>query len=147
MIMPIILLTIVSIVWLMIFLYDRTVMYKALVHAVMAADYAGNCSNNELKKIIEDRIDEELGEALLGVENADISVKVSKRKVSASISTTFAVPQNVPVLSELRETEMEIEKVRMSAAELISDVRRIKALYDFAKGFIDDNKETLNKTE
>ena len=53
MIMPLILLVIISVVWLMIYLYDSVVIEKALVHGVMAADYRDSRTNSELMKEIE----------------------------------------------------------------------------------------------
>ncbi len=132
-IMPMILLVIISIIWLMIYLYDSLTVQKALVHAVLAADYRVSKSNGELMKEIEGRINEALEGQLVGCEEPKVSVKVSKYKVSAKVETKLNIPLNLPGLSRLVNLKSEIKKRRLYGADLIYDVKRIKAIAELLK--------------
>lgn len=142
-IMPVILLCIVSIMWLMIYMYDENVIYRALVHAVLAADYHESDSNSTLRDEIEERVYEDLKEQLVGVTDADVFVKVGKNKAYARVEAKLGIPQNIPGL-ELDEIKVEVEETRISGADIILDVRRIKALYDIAGKLAENEKDTEN---
>ena len=131
-IMPIILLCIVSMMWLMIYMYDEIVIYRALVHAVLAADYHESDSNNELKEEIEERVYEELKGQLVGVSDAKVFVKVGKNKVNARVEAKLGMSQNIPGMSDLSEIKTEVKETRRFGADIILDVRRIRAIYDIA---------------
>ncbi|MCR4649008.1 MAG: pilus assembly protein [Lachnospiraceae bacterium] len=132
-IMPMILLVIISIIWLMIYLYDGLTVQKALVHAVIAADYRVSKSNGELMKEIEERINEALEGQIVGCEEPVVSVKVSKYSVSAKVETKLNIPLNLPGISKLTDLKAEIKKRRLYGADLIYDVKRIKAIAEFLK--------------
>jgi hypothetical protein len=143
-IMPVILLSVVSIIWLMIYMYDANVIYRSLVHAVLAADYHESDSNSELKNEIEERVYEDLKGQLVGVTDAEVFVKVGKNNVTARVEAKLAMSQDLPGLSELGEIKTEVKEKRMSGADIILDVRRIKAIYDVAEkivGSVTDEKK------
>ena len=135
-IMPVILLCVVSIMWMMIYMYDANVIYRSLVHAVLAADYHDSDSNSELKNQIEERVYEDLKGQLVGVTDAEVFVKVGKNNVTARVEAELAMSQNLPGLSELGEIKTEVKEKRMSGADIILDVRRIKAIYDIAEKIV-----------
>lgn len=135
-IMPVILLSVVSIIWLMIYMYDANVIYRSLVHAVLAADYHESDSNSELKNEIEERVYEDLKGQLVGVTDAEVFVKVGKNNVTARVEAKLAMSQGLPGLSELGEIKTEVKEKRMSGADIILDVRRIKAIYDVAEKIV-----------
>ena len=135
-IMPVILLCVVSIMWMMIYMYDANVIYRSLVHAVLAADYHESDSNSELKNEIEERVYEDLKGQLVGVTDAEVFVKVGKNNVTARVEAELAMSQNLPGLSELGEIKTEVKEKRMSGADIILDVRRIKAIYDIAEKIV-----------
>ena len=139
MVMPIILLCIIALVWLVIFLYDKNVIYRSLVHAVSAADYKNSSTNNQLKNEIEERLYEDLKGELVGVKESNAYVKVGAKKVTAGIECKLNVPMNENVLATLGELKVEITKKRMDAAGIIADVRRVKALYDIADKYINSD--------
>ncbi|MBO4785162.1 MAG: hypothetical protein IKS60_06100 [Lachnospiraceae bacterium] len=140
-IMPMILLCIVSVMWLMIYMYDENVIYRSLVHAVLAADYRESDSNSELKNEIEERVYEDLKGQLVGVSDAEVFVKVGKNSVTAKVEAKLAMSQNLPGLSELGEIKTEVKEKRMSGADIILDVRRIKAIYDIADKIVGSEKD------
>jgi len=140
-IMPMILLCIVSVMWLMIYMYDENVIYRSLVHAVLAADYRESDSNSELKNEIEERVYEDLKGQLVGVSDAEVFVKVGKNGVTAKVEAKLAMSQNLPGLSELGEIKTEVKEKRMSGADIILDVRRIKAIYDIADKIVGSEKD------
>ena len=140
-IMPIILSVIISVMWLMIGIYDRNIMYSALVHGVLAADYQDKQGSISLKNEIEKRIEEETDGRLFGVTDTEISVKVTNRKVIASVDTKLNVPINLPIISDFNMLSVKVSKRRMQGADLINDVRRIKALYDIINGLTEDGNE------
>ncbi len=140
MVMPIILLCIIALVWLIIFLYDKNVMYRALVHAVSAADYKNSSTNNQLKNEIEERLYEDLKGELVGVKETNAFVYVGAQKVKAGIECTLNVPMDENVLSNLGELKVEITKKRMDAAGIIADVRRVKALMEIADKYINTDE-------
>ena len=135
-IMPVILLCVVSIIWLMIYMYDANVIYRSLVHAVLAADYHESDSNSELKNEIEERVYEDLKGQLVGVTDAEVFVKVGKNNVTARVEAKLAMSQDLPGLSELGEIKTEVKEKRMSGADIILEVRRIKAIYDVAEKIV-----------
>ena len=135
-IMPVILLCVVSIMWMMIYMYDANVIYRSLVHAVLAADYHESDSNSELKNEIEERVYEDLKGQLVGVTDAEVFVKVGKNNVTARVEAKLAMSQELPGLSELGEIKTEVKEKRMSGADIILDVRRIKAIYDMAEKIV-----------
>ena len=143
-IMPVILLCIVSIIWLMIYMYDENVIYRALVHAVLAADYHETDSNIELKNEIEERVYEDLKGQLVGVTDADVFVNVGKKKVGARVEAKLGLPENILFMSELGEIKVEVKKTRKSGADIILDVRRIKAVYDIAIKLSEGEKDAEN---
>ena len=140
-IMPMILLCIVSVMWLMIYMYDENVIYRSLVHAVLAADYRESDSNSELKNEIEERVYEDLKGQLVGVSEAEVFVKVGRNSVTAKVEAKLAMSQNLPGLSELGEIKTEVKEKRMSGADIILDVRRIKAIYDIADKIVGSEKD------
>ena len=140
-IMPVILLCVVSIIWLMIYMYDANVIYRSLIHAVLAADYHESDSNSELKNEIEERVYEDLKGQLVGVSDAEVFVKVGKNNVTASVEAKLAMSQNLPGLSGLGEIKTEVKEKRMSGADIILDVRRIKAVYDIANKIVGSETE------
>lgn len=141
-IMPVILLCVVSIMWLMIYMYDENVIYRALVHAVLATDYRESDSNDELKNEIEERVYEDLKGQLVGVSDAEVFVKVGKNKASARVEAKLGIPQDIPGLSELGEIKVEVKKTRLFGADSILDVRRVKAIYDIAEKLAGSEKDT-----
>lgn len=146
-IMPIILVCILAVVWLIIFLYDKNVMYRAMIHAVSAADYKNSSTNGELKKEIEERLYEDLNNQLVGVKESSVSVKVGAKKVTVTVEGKLNVPMSENILSSLSEIELKVTKKRMDAAGIIADVRRVKALYDIADKIInsDDNSDNMEE--
>ena len=85
MIMPIIFMCIISVLWLMIYMYNANIMYRALYHAVSAADYHNSKNNTQLKNEVEDRIYEDINGQLVGIKDGKVNVKVGKNSVTASI--------------------------------------------------------------
>ena len=134
-IMPVILLCIVSVMWLMIYMYDENVIYRSLVHAVLAADYHESDSNNKLKTEIEERIFEDLKGQLVGVTDAEVFINVGKNHVTARVEAELGMSQSIPGLSELGKINVEVKEKRMFGSDIILDVRRIKAAYDIANKF------------
>ena len=141
-IMPVILLCVVSIMWLMIFMYDENVIYRSLVHAVLAADYHESDSNNELKNEIEERVYEDLKGQLVGVSDAEVIVKVGKNNVSAKVEAKLGMSMDIPGMSELGEIEVEVKGMRKFGADIILDVRRVKAVYDIAEKLAGSENDT-----
>ena len=140
-IMPVILLCVISIMWLMIYMYDENVIYRSLVHAVLAADYHESDSNSELKNEIEERVYEDLKGQLVGVTDAEIFVKVGMNNVTARVEAKLALSQDLPGLSKLGEIKTEVKEKRMFGADIILDVRRIKAIYDIADKIVGSETE------
>ncbi|MCR5847889.1 MAG: pilus assembly protein [Lachnospiraceae bacterium] len=132
-IMPIILLVIVSVIWIMIAMYDKGIMYKAAVHAILAADYHVSDNNFQLKKEIEERIYEESDGQLVGTDEPEISVNILGNKVNIKMNAALNVPSDIAGISELDNISVGVSKKRWFGADIISDVRRIKALYDLAE--------------
>ena len=141
-IMPVILLCVVSIMWLMIYMYDENVIYRSLVHAVLAADYHESDSNNELKNEIEERVYEDLKGQLVGVSDAEVIVKVGKNNVSAKVEAKLGMSMDIPGMSELGEIEVEVKGMRKFGADIILDVRRVKAVYDIAEKLAGSENDT-----
>lgn len=141
-IMPVILLCIVSIIWMMIYMYDENVIYRSLVHAVLAADYHESDSNNELKNEIEERVYEDLKGQLVGVSDAEVIVKVGKNNVSAKVEAKLGMSKDIPGMSELGEIEVEVKGMRKFGADIILDVRRVKAVYDIAERLAGSENDT-----
>ena len=141
-IMPVILLCVVSIMWLMIYMYDENVIYRSLVHAVLAADYHESDSNNELKNEIEERVYEDLKGQLVGVSDAEVIVKVGKNNVSAKVEAKLGMSMDIPGMSELGEIEVEVKETRKFGADIILDVRRVKAVYDIAEKLAGSENDT-----
>ncbi len=139
-VMPTIFLVIVFLLWLMIYLYNGCVIQKALVHGVQEADYR-ECDNNfELKNEVEKRIYEELKGYLVGVESPTVKVTITKNYVKASVETKLNIGSDLDILNNMSDIEVNIKKRRMHGADLINDVRRIKALYDIGKDLFDDEE-------
>ena len=132
-IMPIILLVIVSVIWIMIAMYDKGIMYKAAVHAILAADYHVSDNNFQLKKEIEERIYEESDGQMVGTDEPEISVNILGNKVNIKMNAALNVPSDIAGISELDNISVGVSKKRWFGADIISDVRRIKALYDLAE--------------
>ena len=143
-IMPVILICIVSLMWLMIYMYDENVIYRALVHAVMAADYRESDTNSQLKNEIEERVYEDLKGQLVGVTDAEVFVNVGKKKVGARVEAKLGMPLDIPGLSELADIKVEVKETRMFGADIIMDVRRIKAVYDVAIKLSESEKDAEN---
>ena len=141
-IMPVILLCVVSIMWLMIYMYDENVIYRSLVHAVLAEDYHESDSNNELKNEIEERVYEDLKGQLVGVSDAEVIVKVGKNNVSAKVEAKLGMSMDIPGMSELGEIEVEVKGMRKFGADIILDVRRVKAVYDIAEKLAGSENDT-----
>ena len=146
-IMPVILLCIVSVMWLMIYMYDENVIYRSLVHAVLAADYHESDSNNDLKNEIEERIYEDLKGQLVGADDAEVFVKVGKNNVTARVEAELGMSQSIPGLSELGEIKVEVKEKRLFGSDIILDVRRIKAVYDIANKLTVDEKNKIPELE
>ena len=145
-IMPVILVCILAIVWLVIFMYDKNVMYRALVHALEAADYKNSSTNNQLKKEIEERFYEDIKGQLVGVKDPVFEIKVSAGKVSAGVESRLDVAADNAILSTLGEIKISVTKKRMDGAKIISDIRRVKALYDIANNLIESENKDLSET-
>lgn len=145
MIMPIILMCIISILWLMIYMYNANIMYRALIHAVSAADYHNSKSNIQLQNEVEDRIYEDIKGQLVGIKDGKVTVKVGKNSVAASIEGKLEISESLLGLSELSGIKAEVKKSRMHGADIILDTRRIKALYDAADGLIKEEKPELKE--
>lgn len=145
-IMPIILLCIVSIMWLMIYMYDENVIYRSLVHAVLAGDYHESDSNNKLKNEIEEKIYDDLKGQLVGVSDAEVFVKVGKNNITAGVKANLGMSHSLPGLSKLGEIKVEVKEKRMFGSDIILDVRRIKAVYDIANK-LSGNEGNKNITE
>ena len=140
-IMPVILLCFVSIMWLMIYMYDENVIYRSLVHEVLAADYHESDSNSKLKNEIEERVYEDLKGQLVGVTDAEVFVIVGKNNAAVRVEAKLGMSQDLPGLSELGEIKIEVKEKRMSGADIIMDVRRIKAFYDIANKLIENETD------
>ena len=132
-IMPIIFAVILSVIWLIIFLYDKNVMYRALVHGVSEADYQNFTSNGKLADEIEERVYEDIKGQLLGLENPVAKCRVSKSEVTAEITASLAVPDGLLGLGDIKDISVTVSKKRTDPAGIISDVRRVKALMDMAE--------------
>lgn len=134
MIMPIILMCIISVLWLMIYMYNANIMYRALIHAVSAADYHNSKNNTQLKNEVEDRIYEDINGQLVGIKDGKVNVKVGKNSVTASIEGNLEISESLPGLSNLSKIKAEVKKTRMHGADIILSTRKIKALYDALEG-------------
>jgi len=119
-------------------MYDKNVIFTACVHAVQAADYHLSDNNFELEKEMKGRLYEGLEGKLIGVEEPEITVKVSKKKVTAQVETKLGVPEDVMGISKLSKLEVKVEKKRIDPVESISDIRRIKAIYDLTKELVEE---------
>lgn len=147
MLMPMILLCIVAIMWLMIIMYDKNVMDRALVHAVLEAEHNPGMSMTKLKKEIEKRIYDDLEGQLVGVKDVKVTVRVEMTKIRATIEAEAGISDNIPFATKLNEIKSEVVERRLSGADLIMDVRRIKALYDIVKNLTDDGMEDTSEME
>jgi len=141
-IMPVILLCIVSIMWMIIYMYDENVIYRSLVHAVIAANYRESDSNIGLKNEIEERVYEDLKGQLVGVTDAKVFVNVGKNRALARVEAKLGMPQNIPGMSELGEIKVEVKEKRLFGADVILDVKRIKAVYDIAVKLSESGENT-----
>lgn len=145
-VLPIVLLVIISLVWLLIYLYDKAALEKNIVHALLAADYDYSMSNNKLKQEIENRIDENLHAELIGMKEVRISVTVNKLKCTVSAEGCLNIPEGIPVLSKLCRLEMEIQKKRYSGTETVKDLRRLQKIADLLTEGMEDAVESGNQT-
>ena len=73
-------------------------------------------------------------------------IKVSAGKVTAGIESRLDVAADNAVLSTLGEIKISVTKRRMDGAKIISDIRRVKALYDIANNLIESENKDLSET-
>lgn len=129
-IMPIVLLVIVSLVWLLIYMYDKAAFEKNLIHALMVADYDYSASNTNLKDKIEERINESLADEIIGMKEVKVNVKVDKFSCSAEAEGVLNIPEGIPGLSKFCKLDIKISKKRTSGAETIKEARRFRKIKD-----------------
>ena len=56
------------------------------------------------------------------------------------METKLNIGSDLDILNNMSDIEVNIKKRRMHGADLINDVRRIKALYDIGKDLFDDEE-------
>ncbi len=130
-IFPIVLAVITAFVWLVIYAYDRVAIEKNLIHGLLAADYDYSESNSKLQQIIEDRINENMNDEIIGIKEMKITVSVGKNTCRASAEGIMNIPEGIPLFSKFREINVEIEKKRYSPVKIIDDIGRIKEIYTY----------------
>ncbi|MBQ2184019.1 MAG: hypothetical protein II399_05225, partial [Lachnospiraceae bacterium] len=67
-----------------------------------------------------------------------------KKKVGARVEAKLGMPLDIPGLSELADIKVEVKETRMFGADIILDVRRIKAVYDVAIKLSESEKDAEN---
>lgn len=144
-IFPFVLFVVISLVWILIYMYDKVAVEKNLIHALMAVDYNYSMSNVSLKNEIEDRINEHLCEELIGAKDIRISVTVSKLTCTAKAECTLNIPEGIPGLSKLCMLSTEIEKKRISGAETIKEVRRLQKIKECLEGTVENGDTNGNE--
>lgn len=126
MLMPIILMVIISIIWLMIFMYDRVVINRALIHGVMYCDYVRDENNFIIEKEIEKRINEQLADSIIAVNEVNVCVKVNDWWCKAEIEAQMDIPDGISWLSGISVIKMEKKKDIIYGARVIRLVNRVE---------------------
>ena len=139
--MPVILLCIVSVLWLSINLYNVNAMHKALIHGLLASEYYPDVSNNKLKNIIEDRIREEMKGSLVGTDNVEIKVKVSKLECEASAEAVLNLPEGITGLSELRLVKVSDKIMRLEPARTVQDMKKVENIYEYIMEYLKEESD------
>lgn len=130
---PIILLVLISLVWLLIYMYDKVAIEKSLIHGLLAADYDYYQSNDALKNEIEERINENIMTETIALKDIRISVKAGRFSCGVEAEGHLNIPEGIPFLDQMEKVCVEMEKSRYSGKECIKEVRRLKKIADTVK--------------
>lgn len=125
-IMPLIMLSIILLLCLMIHMYDRIVINKALIHGVMACDYCREDQNYQIKKMIENRINEELSGSLVAIDRLQIGVKANDIWCEADIEASHNFPEIIPDMNTIFTIRMKKKKSILSGGEYIRNVNKLE---------------------
>ena len=147
-IMPLILYSVVLIVWLMIYLYDAMVVQIAMIHGLMAVEYNQDLSNTQLCKEIKGRTQEELSGRLLGVSEVSVRVEVKKSKCIVKTNVKMNTLTGIPGISKLSEYSSTETKKRINTREVIRKTRRAEGIYKYlVRNKIISDGEDIDESE
>lgn len=140
-IMPIVMLCILSVIWMMIYMYDRIMINKALIHGVLACDYLCGESNLNIKKAVEKSINENLAGTLVAVDTIEIKVACNDIWCKVEIEARLNVPNGLPGIDKLSLIKLKKEKIILNGGEFVRNVNRTEKYAGLLKEFINDSNK------
>lgn len=128
--MPIIISVIISVMWLMIYMYDRIMINRALIHGILYCDYIRKENTIVIEKEIEKRINEDLNNRILATNDIKVSVKFNNMHCKVSAEARMNIPGGIEWLEKMSVIRIEQEKYILNGAAVIRDIDRAKTYLD-----------------
>lgn len=142
-IFPIILAVIITLVWMLIFLYDRAIVQTAAIHGALECDYSRDV-NKKLEQKIEDDINSQLAGRLVGVEKVSVHVEVNSDRCQINIGVYMNAVNGFGGKFDFFETN--IKKERMSGTQTIRKIRQVLKISEILENAVKES-ENENKKE
>lgn len=122
-IMPIVLMVVLITFFFVLYMYNRSVMQNAAYRGIKQVFYYSGESNEDIKKECSRVILADLDHSLIGVQNAEVEIKVFANKIEITISGRLNVPDMISskgtVFEELWSYEIYAKEARYNPAEII----------------------------
>ena len=134
-VMPVILYTIIAIVYFLIFLYDRNAMEEAASLAVMQTFYSGNVTNEETEKVITQKCRESLKDRLVAVENLQLQVNVGKNSAQVILTgnVKMADLSGWGGMFPFGDIKVDVTSSRLCSGQFVREVRKGEKLTEWLK--------------
>ena len=130
--MPFIITFILIISFLVLYLYNRNVMQNAASRGVKQCFYYENETNEEIQKECEKTVLADLEQYMVGVDELEMEIAVTKYKVSVELTGTLNVPQVILLenisLDTFWKYRVKAEETRLKPSELLRGSTQIKDL-------------------
>ena len=149
-IMPIIMSVIILGIYLMLLLYDKTVLYVAAYHGAVAYTYESGISNSKLEKLVARAVYERTDNRLVGTDDISLAVKVTKNKVKVDITAQTMFDDAVFIdMSMLGMDKLSVtyETNRQREAQLLLNTHRVRKGYEILKDYIPNNDKAEDEGE